>query len=163
MVREDLIQHRRERAEAVTPAQVGREAIYRDRPILMIVRIETIQDSEEGLRARMVPGAAPGIPLVEDPPPWDIGGPWDIVSVAGRKWYAMYLNWTVCSVLPRVLVEDPSADIRLAYIPGCRRTGRPDPGGSSSSAARPQCRGRRNRGRRPSSGRSPRLRRRPGN
>jgi hypothetical protein len=96
MVHEELIRARWELAEAVTPAQIGRDAIYRVRPILMIVRIETIQVTEEGLRARMVPIPAPGIPLVEDPPPWDIGGPWDILSVAGRKWYAMYFNWTVC-------------------------------------------------------------------
>jgi hypothetical protein len=96
MVHGDLIRARRELAEAVTPAQAGGEAIYRERPILMIVRIESIRVTDEGLRARMVPSPAPGIPLVEDPPPWDIGAPWDIVSVSSRKWYAMYLNWTVC-------------------------------------------------------------------
>jgi hypothetical protein len=96
MSHEELIQARRRLAEAVTPAQTGREAIYRVRPILMIVRIESIRVTDEGIYARMVPGFAPGIPLVEDPLPWDLGAPWEIVSVASRKWYAIHLNWTVC-------------------------------------------------------------------
>jgi hypothetical protein len=77
----------------VAPLCEGKEAIYRESPLYLHVRVERITYSEDGVELQIVPLGTPGFPTRFGPD--EVGASWDVLSFSPVTWSAMYVTWTI--------------------------------------------------------------------
>lgn len=95
--REEVERAGREAVESAIPSLMGAEAVYWTRQMLLFVRLESIRTSDCGVAFRMVPVAAPGLPLEDGPPYYDEDAPWDLFRIGNQSlyWHPMLLLWSL--------------------------------------------------------------------
>ena len=83
------------RFEALMPSLEGTLAVFRERPLITVVRVSQISSDDNGMHCLLTDAAHSGLcPLpARSPEGARIGASWDVFSGDEHNWYASYVSW----------------------------------------------------------------------
>jgi hypothetical protein len=84
----------RERMRSIAPQCEGAEAIYREPPLFVHVRVQRIEQTYQEVSVTVVGLDTPGFPKLERP--LNVGSSWGPhLTFSATRWHVMYANWSL--------------------------------------------------------------------